>query len=74
MFLREPRVGIDLFLDRSNPGFKDIDEYAEKVLERMQKAYQIVSEQLKVLFDSAKRRYDQRVQAVHFFFQLNAYV
>ena len=32
----------------------------------MQKAYQIVSNQLKVTFDRAKRRYDQRVRAVHF--------
>ena len=38
----------------------------------MQKAYQIVSDQLKVTFDRAKRRYDQRVHAVHF--PLNSYV
>ena len=72
ILLREPRMGIDLFLDRSEPGFQDTDEYTEKVHERMQKAYQIVSEQLKVTFDRAKRRYDQRVHAVHF--PLNSYV
>ena len=44
----------------------------KKVHERMQKAYQIVNEQLKVTFDRAKRRYDQRVHAVHF--PLNSYV
>ena len=35
-------------------------------------AYQIVSDQLKVTFDRAKRRYDQRVRAVHF--PLHSYV
>ena len=72
VFLREPRVGIDLFLDRSEPGYQSTDEYSEKVQERMQRAYQIVSDQLKVTFDRAKRRYDQRVHAVHF--PLNSYV
>ena len=72
VFLREPRVGIDLFLDRSEPAFQDTEEYSEKVRERMRKAYQIVSDQLRVTFDRAKRRYDQRVRAVHF--PLNSYV
>ena len=72
VFLREPRVGIDLFLERSEPGYLNTDEYSDKVQERMQKAYQIVSDQLKVTFDRAKRRYDQRVHAVHF--PLNSYV
>ena len=72
VFLREPRVGIDLFLDRSEPAYQDTDEYSETVRERMQKAYQIVSDQLKVTFDRAKRRYDRRVRAVHF--PLHSYV
>ena len=72
VFLREPRVGIDLFLDRSEPAYQDTDEYSGTVRERMQKAYQIVSNQLKVTFDRAKRRYDQRVRAVHF--PLHSYV
>ena len=72
VFLREPRVGIDLFLERSEPGYQDTDEYSEMVQERMQKEYQTVSEQLKVTFDRAKRRYDQRVHAVHFL--LDSYV
>ena len=38
VFLRVPRVGIDLFLDRSEPGYQSTDEYSEKVQERMQKA------------------------------------
>ena len=38
----------------------------------MQQAYRIVSEQLKVTFNRAKRRYDQRVHAVHF--PLKSYV
>ena len=71
-FLREPRVGIDLFLDRSEPAYQDTDEYSEDVRERMQKAYQLVSNQLEVTFDRAKRRYDQRVRAVHF--PLHSYV
>ena len=66
VFLREPRVGIDLFLDRSEPGYQSTDEYSEIVQERMRKACQIVSDQPKVTFDRAKRRYDQRVHAVHF--------
>ena len=72
MFLREPRVGIDLFLDREDPGFQDTDEYSAIVHERMQKAYQLVRVQLKATFDRAKQRYDQRVRSVHF--PLNSYV
>ena len=30
VFLREPRVGIDLLLDRSKPGYQSTDEYSEK--------------------------------------------
>ena len=70
--MQEPRVGIDLFLDRSEPAYQDSDEYAETVRERMQKAYRIVSEQLKATFDRAKRRYDQRIREVRF--KLNSYV
>ena len=72
VFLREPRVGIDLFLDRSELAYQDTDKYSEDVRERMQKAYQLVSNQLKETFDRAKRRYDQRVRAVHF--PLHSYV
>ena len=35
VFLRKPRVGIDLFLDRSEPGYQSTDEYSEKVQERI---------------------------------------
>ena len=72
VFLREPRVGIDLFLDRCEPAYRDTDEYCEKVQERMQKAYQVVGEHLKATFDRAKRRYDQRVREVRF--KLHEYV
>ena len=72
VFLRKPRVGIDLFLDRSEPAYQDTDEYCEKVQERMQKAYQVVGEHLKATFDRAKRRYDQRVREVRF--ELHSYV
>ena len=72
VFLREPRVGIDLFLDRSEPAFQDSDEYAETVRERMQRAHRIVGEHLKATFERAKRRYDQRVREVRF--KLNSYV
>ena len=72
VFLREPRVGIDLFLDKSEPAYQNSDEYAETVRERMQKAYRIVSDQLKATFDRAKRRYDQRIREVRF--KLNSYV
>ena len=30
VFLREPRVGIDLFLERSEPGYQSTDGYSEK--------------------------------------------
>ena len=66
VFLREPRVGIDLLLDTKEPAYNDTDEYAEIVRERMQQAYKIVSDQLQVTFERAKRRYDQRVKAVRF--------
>ena len=72
VFLREPRVGIDLFLDKSEPAYQDSDEYAETVREKMQKAYSIVGDQLKATFDRAKRRYDQRIREVRF--KLNSYV
>ena len=65
-------MGVDLFLDRSEPAYQDTDEYSEDVRERMQKAYQLVSDQLKVTFDRAIQRYDQRVRAVHF--PLNSHV
>ena len=66
MYLREPRVGIDLLLDREEPAYQEFDEYSEKAMERMQIAFQIVEEQLKFTFDRAKRRYDSRVKAVQF--------
>ena len=66
MYLREPRVGIDLLLDREEPAYQEFDEYSEKAKERMQIAFQIVEEQLKFTFDRAKRRYDSRVKAVQF--------
>ena len=72
VFLHEPRVGIDLFLDRSEPAYRDTDEYCEKVQEKMPKAYQVVGEHLKATFDRAKRRYDQRVHEVRF--KLHSYV
>ena len=72
VFLREPRVGIDLFLDKSEPAYQDSDEYAETVRKRMQKAYRIVGDHLRATFDRAKRRYDQRVREVRF--KLDSYV
>ena len=72
VFLREPRVGIDLFLDKSEPAYQDSDEYAETVRGRMQKAYRIVGDQLKGTFDRAKRRYNQRMREVRL--KLNSYV
>ena len=55
-----------------NLGSKILMSMQKRFVKRMQKAYQIVSDQLKVTFDRAKRRYDQRVHAVHF--PLNSYV
>jgi hypothetical protein len=66
MFLREPRVGLDLLLDKQEPAYRDFEEYSDEVRKRMQIAYKIVEEQLRVTFDRAKRRYDARVKAVRF--------
>ena len=60
-------------LNPSKPAYQDSDEYAETVRKRMQKAYRIVSEQLKATFDRAKRRYDQRINR-EVRFKLNSYV
>ena len=53
-------------MDTKEQAYNDTDEYAEIVRERMQQAYKIVSDQLQVTFERAKRRYDQRVKAVRF--------
>jgi predicted transcriptional regulator len=64
--MRQPRVGINLMLERDEPAYVETDEYADKVRERMQTAYKLVQERLKATFDRTKRRYDQRVKEVRF--------
>jgi hypothetical protein len=66
VFLRQPRIGLNLFLDKSEPAYQDTDEYSDQVRIRMEKAYQIVAKNLKATFDRAKQRYDRRVKAVKF--------
>ena len=66
MYLREPRVGIDLMLNKKEPAFRDFDEYSDEISRKMNIAYRIVETQLKVVFDRAKRRYDSRVKSVKF--------
>ena len=66
LYLREPRVGIDLLLQKNEPAYKNLDDYSDEVRRKMQIAYKIVENQLKVVFDRAKRRYDARVRSVKF--------
>ena len=66
MFWREPRVGIDLLLETQEPAYSDYDEYSDDVRRKMQIANGIVEQQLRTVFERAKRRYDQRVKAVQF--------
>ena len=66
LYLREPRVGIDLLLHKKEPAYQNFDQYSDEVRRNMQVAYKIVENQLKVVFDRAKRRYDARVISVKF--------
>ena len=66
LYLREPRVGIDLMLHKQEPAYQNFDQYSDEVRRKMQVAYRIVENQLKVVFDRAKRRYDARVRSVKF--------
>ena len=66
LYLRELRVGIDLLLHKKEPAYQNFDQYSNEVRREMQVAYKIVENQLKVVFDRAKRRYDARVESVKF--------
>ena len=66
LYLREPLVGIDLLLHKKEPAYQSFDQYSDEVRRKMQVAYRIVENQLKVVFDRAKRRYDARVKSVKF--------
>ena len=66
LYLREPRVGIDLLLQKNEPAYKNLDDYSDEVRRKMQVANRIVENQLKVVFDRAKRRYDACVRSVKF--------
>ena len=66
MFWREPRVGIDLLLERTECAYSSHYEYSDKVRKKMQITNSIVEKQLRAVFDRAKRRYDQRVKSVQF--------
>ena len=66
LYLKEPRVGIYLLLHKKEPAYQNFDQYSEDVRRKMQVAYKIVENQLKVVFDRAKRRYDARVRSVKF--------
>ena len=67
MFLREPRMGIEMFVEEdAAASHSSPDAYVQMIRERMQAAYRLVHEQLKVNFERAKRRYDIRVRACQF--------
>ena len=67
MFLRQPRIGIDLICDETAEAkIATPEEYALVMRERMQNAYRLVHEQLNTAFERAKRRYDLRVRECQF--------
>ena len=67
MFLREPRMGIDMVSEEFTAAkFASQEEYAHVMRQRMQAAYKLVHEQLKTVFARAKRRYDVRVKECRF--------
>ena len=59
-------MGIDLLLESQEPAYANYDEFSDSIREKMQIANRIVEQQLKTVFERAKRRYDQRVKAVQF--------
>jgi predicted aspartyl protease len=66
MFLREPRMGVDIMDETCKATeFSSPEDYARVMRERMQSAYQLVHGQLKSVFARAKRRYDVRVRECH---------
>ena len=68
MFLREPRVSLDLALGTECNGdrFQNWDDYTDSVKRRMEKAYELVGESLKQQFDRMKKWYDRRVKEARF--------
>ena len=67
MFLRQPRIGIDLICDETvEEKISTREEYAMLMRERMQNAYRLVHQHLNTAFERAKRRYDLRVRECQF--------
>ena len=68
LFLREPRVSLDLALNRGdcNQHYADIDLYTDVVKQRMERAYGIVAESTLVQFDRMNKHYDCRVKETRF--------
>jgi hypothetical protein len=67
MFLREPRMGIDVVSETYTAAeFSSPEEYAHVMRERMQGAYRLVHDHLKAAFARAKLRYDVRVRECQF--------
>lgn len=67
MFLREPRVSLDFVVEESPvTGSVNPEEYVGIMKERMRNAYELVFEQLRAVFERAKRRYDPRVKFCRF--------
>ena len=68
MFRREPRVSLNLALNRDdyNQHYANIYEYMDAVKQRMERAYRIVAETTRMQFDRIKKRYDWRVKGARF--------
>jgi hypothetical protein len=67
MFLREPRMGIDMVSEEFTAAkFASQEDYTHLMRQRMQDAYRLVHENLKTGFARAKRRYDMRVKECRF--------
>ena len=66
VYLRQPRLALDLLLERKDPAYRDHGEFTEAVKENMRKAYNIVQSELKGTTERMKKRYDKRIKQVHF--------
>ena len=67
VYMRHPRVGIDMFLDRTEPAYQETDEYVEKTKSRMRSAHELVRKALKSRHDYNKKHYDNRVREARFY-------
>ena len=66
VYLRQPRLALDLLLERKDRAYQDHGEYTEAMKENLRKAYNIVQSKLKGTIERMKKRYDKRIRQVQF--------